>query len=64
METLPKAFFTQLGRTRNLTLDVRNNTFKSIANPNSGERPGAPKAVFLTNLKMSGNKWNCDCELG
>ncbi|XP_065350105.1 chaoptin [Cloeon dipterum] len=64
VETIPKAFFNQLGRTRNLTLDVRNNTIKSMANPNSGERPGAPKAVFLTHLQMSGNNWNCDCELG
>ncbi|XP_059479026.1 chaoptin [Neocloeon triangulifer] len=64
VEAIPKAFFNQLGRARNLTLDVRNNTLKSMANPNSGERPGAPKSVFLTSLKMSGNKWNCDCELG
>jgi len=64
METLSKEFFTQLGRTRNLTLDVRNNTLKSIANPNSGEHPGVPKSVFLTSIQMSGNKWNCDCELG
>ncbi|KAF4526470.1 hypothetical protein B566_EDAN015132 [Ephemera danica] len=40
LESLQKAFFQQLGRARNITLDVRNNTLRSIANPNTADHPG------------------------
>ncbi|XP_069668870.1 chaoptin isoform X2 [Periplaneta americana] len=64
VETLPKSLFEQTNWVKNLSLDVRNNSLHVLGNPNTGEFPGAPRTVFLTELQMEGNKWTCDCQLG
>ncbi|KAG8233708.1 hypothetical protein J437_LFUL014312 [Ladona fulva] len=64
LTSLPNNFFRNMGRVRNVSLDVRNNTLKSVGNPSNSEFPGVHKKTFLTSLQMSGNPWNCDCELG
>lgn len=62
----PPNFFKNMGRVRNVSLDIRyhNLMMKQIPNPNTGSVPYLPNSVFLTDLKMSGSDLNCDCSLG
>lgn len=62
----PKNFFKHMGRVRNISIDIRYNNpmMKQVPNPNTGMVPYLPHSVFLTDLKMSGSKLNCDCDLG
>ncbi|XP_013100006.1 chaoptin isoform X1 [Stomoxys calcitrans] len=66
LSELPKNFFKNMGRVRNISLDIRynNRMLKRIPNPNTGTVPYLPNSVFLTELKMSDSDLNCDCELG
>lgn len=63
---IPKNFFKNMGRVRNISLDIRykNRMLKKIPNPNTGNVPYLPNSVFLTELKMSNSDLNCDCDLG
>jgi hypothetical protein len=57
--------FKNMVAVRNLSVDVRNNPFlKNLQNPSTGEKPNQPKSTFLTDLKLTGGKWSCDCDLG
>ncbi|GLG93927.1 Chaoptin [Gryllus bimaculatus] len=52
-------------RLRNLTLDVRNNSATSLASPAPASvEPGAGVGLFLADLHLRGDDWNCDCDLG
>ncbi|XP_055380900.1 chaoptin isoform X2 [Condylostylus longicornis] len=66
ISAIPTNFFKNMGRVRNVSIDVRynNNELKTIPNPNTGAVPYLPHSVFLTDIKMSGSKMNCDCNLG
>ncbi|XP_071444746.1 chaoptin isoform X2 [Hetaerina americana] len=65
IDKLPTSLFRNMGRVRNISLDVRNNSkLRSVGNPSNAEFPGVHRKTFLTSLRMSGNPWNCDCELG
>ncbi|XP_037955244.1 chaoptin isoform X2 [Teleopsis dalmanni] len=66
LQALPNNFFKNLGRVRNISLDIRynNRMLKKIPNPNTGRVPYLPNSVFLTDLKMSNTDLNCDCDLG
>ncbi|KAB5471230.1 hypothetical protein F9003_23925 [Bacteroides fragilis] len=66
LSAFPNNFFKNMGRVRNISLDIRHNNMmlKQVPNPNTGMVPYLPHSVFLTDLKMSGNNMNCDCSLG
>ncbi|KAL1452518.1 hypothetical protein WDU94_006742 [Cyamophila willieti] len=49
---------------RNISIDVRNNSLTEIFNPNTAEAPGTSHRVFLNELFLAGNRWNCDCDIG
>lgn len=52
-------------RVRNISIDVQNNPLlKTLQNPSTGTRPNLPGTMFLTELKLTGSKWSCDCDLG
>lgn len=53
-----------MGTVRNISLDIRNNSFKSIGNPSTSALPKQHGQTFLTSLKVSGNPWHCDCAIG
>ncbi|XP_066248274.1 chaoptin [Euwallacea similis] len=62
---VPADFFRNIGVARNVTVDVRNNRdLKGLMNPSTGSRPDLFRKTFLKDLKMSGNRWDCDCDLG
>lgn len=62
---VPVDLFKNIGRARNLTVDVRDNgELKDLMNPSTGSRPNLFKKTFLKDLKMTGNRWDCDCDLG
>ncbi|XP_067012092.2 chaoptin [Anabrus simplex] len=56
--------FKRAGWVRNITVDVRNNSLSSLANPSTGQYPGAPRKTFLVDMKLAYNQWSCDCQLG
>ncbi|KAJ8950482.1 hypothetical protein NQ314_007869 [Rhamnusium bicolor] len=57
--------FENVGYAKNLTVDVRDNgDMQNLFNPSSGLKPGLYKKTFLVDLKIAGNKWSCDCDLG
>ncbi|XP_018322079.2 chaoptin [Agrilus planipennis] len=65
LNSIPDDLFLNLGWARNVTIDVRNNgNLQKLENPSTGSRPGLPGQTFLLDVWMSGNKWNCDCNLG
>ncbi|KAL1140924.1 hypothetical protein AAG570_000852, partial [Ranatra chinensis] len=64
VEAIPISLFTNLEYVRNVSLDLRNNTIKSVANPSSVGAPNIPRKTFLSSIFMSDNPWNCDCQLG
>lgn len=58
-------FFKNIGHAKNLSVDVRNNhELKVLMNPSTGSKPDLYRKTFLKDLKMSGNRWTCDCDLG
>ncbi|KAL1506530.1 hypothetical protein ABEB36_005874 [Hypothenemus hampei] len=62
---IPSNFFKNTGRARNLSIDVRDNPdFRTLMNPSTGSQPGLFKKTFLKNLKIMGNRWDCDCDIG
>nr|XP_023026888.1 chaoptin [Leptinotarsa decemlineata] len=56
--------FENIGYARNLTVDVRGNSLQNLLNPSTGTKPNLYKKVFLQELRISENKWSCDCDLG
>ncbi|CAD6994601.1 chaoptin isoform X1 [Ceratitis capitata] len=66
LKEIPTNFFKNMGRVRNISLDIRynNRMLKKIPNPNTGNVPFLANSVFLTDLKMSDTDLNCDCDLG
>ncbi|XP_049797448.1 chaoptin [Schistocerca nitens] len=58
------ALFQRATWVRNLTLDVRNNSLRSLSNPNRAEFPGVPRKMFLNDLRLAHNLWDCNCQLG
>lgn len=59
-------FFHNLGQAENVSFDVHqsNDKLGKIPNPNTGNLPNIPDAVFLTDLKISSTSLNCDCGVG
>ncbi|XP_024081743.1 chaoptin isoform X2 [Cimex lectularius] len=49
---------------RSLVLDVEENYLTALGNPSNVDGPNRPHSTYLTELYLSGNKWNCDCKLG
>lgn len=37
---------------------------RRLGNPVTTYEPGHPRAVFLTRLRLSGNRWPCECDDG
>jgi len=64
VETLPQSLFQQVNWVQNLSIDVRSNSLRSLGNPNTGDFPGLAHTVFTTELKLKGNRWTCDCQIG
>jgi len=64
LTSLPRGLFQNLGNTRWLKLELRDNKMTSVYEPSTTIYPGTPKTVFLTHLQMSGNPWSCDCTTG
>ncbi|KAF7273812.1 hypothetical protein GWI33_013503 [Rhynchophorus ferrugineus] len=62
---IPEDIFRNIGLAHNLSIDLRNNpSLKSFMNPITGSKPELYKKTFLVDLQMTGNKWECDCDLG
>lgn len=64
LETISEDIFRHMGAVRNISLDIRNNSFKSFGNPSTNTLPKQHGQTFLTSLKVSGNPWICDCNIG
>lgn len=57
--------FQNIGYAKNVTVDVRDNVeMQTLMNPSSGYKPNLFKKTFLYDLKITGNKWSCDCDMG
>ncbi|VEN62556.1 unnamed protein product [Callosobruchus maculatus] len=57
--------FQNAGWAKNLTVDVRDNgALQTLNNPSTGSRPDLYRKTFLMDLKLTGNRWSCDCDLG
>ena len=69
--------FLNLGRVQNLSVDVRpsgvnvaNFTMhakgekRHLGNPVTTYAPNHPRAVFLDNMRVAGNQWDCQCDNG
>lgn len=64
--SIPENAFRQLGRVQNISIDVSNNN-KALTkqfNPNTAQRPLEAEQVYLTDLKIAGNSFSCDCDIG
>lgn len=63
---IPEAVFRQLGRVQNISIDVssNNNALVQQPNPNTAQRPLESERVYLTDLKIAGNSFTCDCDIG
>ncbi|KAI9550756.1 hypothetical protein GHT06_013401 [Daphnia sinensis] len=61
---LTKAFFQNLGNVRWLQLELRHNKLSTVAEPSTTIHPGTSGSVFLTQLQLADNPWNCDCSIG
>ncbi|XP_050421139.1 chaoptin [Adelges cooleyi] len=64
LDTISADLFHHMGAVRNISLDVRNNSLKSFGNPSTNALPNQHSQTFLTSLKVSGNPWVCDCNIG
>lgn len=64
--SVPENLFRQLGRVQNISIDVSNNNkaLTKLYNPNTAQRPLQSEHVYLTDLKIAGNSFSCDCEIG
>lgn len=51
---------------QNISIDVsnNNNAMTKQFNPNTAQRPLEAERVYLTDLKIAGNSFSCDCEIG
>lgn len=63
---IPENLFQELGRVQNISIDVsgNNKALKKQLNPNTAQHPLESERVYLTDLKISGNSFTCDCEIG
>ncbi|CAH1974718.1 unnamed protein product [Acanthoscelides obtectus] len=62
---IPSNIFQNAGWAKNLTVDVRDNGgLQTLNNPSTGSRPDLYRRTFLMDLKLTGNRWTCDCNLG
>lgn len=62
---LSSGLFRNAGRTRNISVNVRDNLeLQYVENPSSGGSPGMHRKTFLVDLKVVGNKLSCDCDIG
>lgn len=63
---VPANLFHELGRVQNISIDVsgNNKALKKQLNPNTAQHPLESERVYLTDLKISGNSFTCDCEIG
>ncbi|CAH1403180.1 unnamed protein product [Nezara viridula] len=64
VESLPANLFSSLTYVRNISIDVYNNSLKSLSNPSNIGAANRPGKTFLIDLFMQDNQWNCDCQLG
>lgn len=64
LTSLPK--FNTIGTATNISLNIlgNNQQLSNIPNPNSAKFLNIPSKAFLTELKISGNSFSCDCDLG
>lgn len=64
LKSLPK--FNTIGTATNISLNIfkNNQQLSNIPNPNSAKFLNTPNNAFLTELKISGNSFSCDCDLG
>lgn len=55
-----------MGQAQNISFHLHqsNSKLSKVPNPNTGNMPNVPDAVFLTDLKLSSNSLNCDCGVG
>lgn len=66
ISSIPENLFRQMGRVQNISIDV-SNTNKALTrqyNPNTAQRPLEAEHVYLTDLKIAGNSFSCDCDIG
>ncbi|CAH1176590.1 unnamed protein product [Phaedon cochleariae] len=61
---VPTDVFVNLEYASNLTIDIRGNSIQTFQNPSRGLKPNLHKKTFLMDVKISGNKLICDCDLG
>lgn len=65
MAKLTSGLFRDVGRARNISVDVRNNfDLQYVQNPSTGDSPGLYRKMFLMELRIAGNKLSCDCDIG
>lgn len=64
MEEVPRDVFKNLGRVKYVAVAAENNTMTKLGEPSTTGYPGVPNSVFLTDLRMHNNQWNCDCGIG
>nr|CAD7452145.1 unnamed protein product [Timema tahoe] len=64
LDVIPRSVFQEAGWARNLTVDVRHNSLRTLGNPSTADFPGLPRATFLTDLQVADNRWSCDCDIG
>ncbi|XP_063596618.1 chaoptin-like [Penaeus indicus] len=64
MEEVPRDVFKNLGRVKYVAVAAENNTMTKLGEPSTTGYPGVPHSVFLTDLRMHNNQWNCDCGIG
>lgn len=61
------AIFEQLDDSvRDIKVDIghENTELRDLSNPNTASRPGLPRKVFLSELKLAGHPRTCTCDLG
>ncbi|XP_068248424.1 chaoptin-like [Palaemon carinicauda] len=64
MEEVPRDVFKNLGRVKYVAVAALNNSMTKLGEPSTTGYPGTPHTVFLTDLRMHNNNWNCDCGIG
>ncbi|XP_017770923.1 PREDICTED: chaoptin isoform X2 [Nicrophorus vespilloides] len=62
---IPTSLFENLRHVRNLSIELSSNReLQNLENPSTGYKPNLPRTLFLEDIWMEDNKWNCDCQLG
>ncbi|CAL4125556.1 unnamed protein product, partial [Meganyctiphanes norvegica] len=64
MQEVPKDLFQNLGRVKYVAVAALNNSLTKIGQPSTTTYPGTPNRVFLTDLRLHNNRWQCTCGIG